>query len=203
MAMISVMLGDQSLGSHTISHVPFIVGRDPTCDAQIDNLALSRHHCQFTWADGSFRVEDLKSANGTFLNGERVESAQVKDGDELRLGKYKLVFHQAPGEPAPPARGDQPTSLAEMLGAAVEPPDSRPQVADSMKTFQMSADLIRAHVAAGPSVKGARAAEVARSMGDKESPRPPSRTALYVIVAANAVVIIGLVAVVVYLLARM
>lgn len=200
MAIISVMLGDQTVSSHTISYVPFIVGRDPTCDAQIDNLALSRHHCQITWAEGSFKLEDLKSANGTFLNGERIESASLRDGDEIRLGKYKLIFHQAEGEPPPPPRGDQPTKLAEILCEELKPSERVPKAVDNMKTFQMSTDAIRAQLAATPSAKGSKAMEVARAF-EGERPGTISRTFLYTILIANAIVILGLVATVVALLA--
>jgi pSer/pThr/pTyr-binding forkhead associated (FHA) protein len=42
--------------------------------------------------DGGFFVEDQGSLNGTFVNRKRVESAQLEDGDELQIGKYRLTF---------------------------------------------------------------------------------------------------------------
>jgi len=45
-----------------------------------------------TQRDGTFVIEDLGSLNGTFLNRHRIETAELNDGDELQIGKYRLMF---------------------------------------------------------------------------------------------------------------
>jgi predicted component of type VI protein secretion system len=194
MAMVTVSLGDQTLGSHTIAHYPFIVGRDPESDIHIDNIGVSRQHCKFLWADGAYHVQDLKSSNGTQINGEKVEKGALKDGDEIRLGKYKLMFHQADGEPPPPEKGQK--GMADMLKDAVEEKPA-PLAADGMKTFQMSADLIRAQAGVAASTSGQRAGDLAQSM-DKEK-GGGNKGLLFGLIGAGVVVVVLVVVIIVLL----
>ena len=55
-------------------------------------MTVSRKHAVLSQKDGVFTIEDQGSLNGTFVNRKRVESAQVEDGDELQIGKYRLTF---------------------------------------------------------------------------------------------------------------
>ena len=199
MPMITVLLGERTTGTHTITHHPFVVGRDPSSDVPIENIALSRSHCRFIWEGGKARVEDMGSANGTLLNDERIESSEVKDGDEIKIGKYKIVFHQAEGEPAPPA-GEKEESLAQMLEDAAE---KRGPITDSMKTFQMSTDAIRAAAeVAGPSTEGVRAADVAGARSHEESSGGISKLTFYVTIGVGAGFVAALLVMILFLLLR-
>lgn len=62
-----------------------ILGRDKDCDVTIPGTHLSRHHAQITVEEDRLHVRDLESANGTFLNGERITEADVVPGDEIRF----------------------------------------------------------------------------------------------------------------------
>src|SRR5437870_8147434 len=64
-----------------------IVGRRDGCDLRIPSAAVSRRHCRLSFHDEFLVVEDLDSANGTYLNGERVtKPRKVKPGDRLEIG---------------------------------------------------------------------------------------------------------------------
>ena len=67
-----------------------VVGRAKECDISLGVAHLSRKHARLNVEDGELWVEDLGSSNGTYLNGERVDRARVKNGDEL--GFDTLVF---------------------------------------------------------------------------------------------------------------
>lgn len=69
-----------------------LIGRSPECDVFLDDVTVSRKHAVVSERDGAFLVEDQGSLNGTFVNRKRVESAQLEDGDELQIGKYRLTF---------------------------------------------------------------------------------------------------------------
>ena len=68
------------------------IGRSPDCEIFLDDVTVSRQHALLVERDGQFYIQDEGSLNGTFLNRSRIESAQVDDGDELQIGKYKLSF---------------------------------------------------------------------------------------------------------------
>ncbi len=68
-----------------------IVGRQRGCDLRIPSKTVSRRHCLLSFRDGFLTAEDLDSANGTFLNGERIHGKEVvRPGDRLEIGP--LVF---------------------------------------------------------------------------------------------------------------
>ncbi|MER3408923.1 MAG: hypothetical protein C4306_02205 [Thermoleophilia bacterium] len=68
------------------------IGRSPDCDIFLDDVTVSRRHAVITRAGHRFSIADQGSLNGTFLNRRRIESAELSDGDELQIGKYRLVF---------------------------------------------------------------------------------------------------------------
>jgi hypothetical protein len=68
------------------------VGRSPDCGIFLDDVTVSRKHAILRERDGKFFIEDQGSLNGTFVNRKRVESAQLDDGDELQVGKYRLTY---------------------------------------------------------------------------------------------------------------
>jgi hypothetical protein len=71
-----------------------LLGRSSTCERVLDDDGVSRRHALLrTGTDGSWRLVDLASTNGTWLNGRRVDhSRRVSDGDELRLGRLRLTL---------------------------------------------------------------------------------------------------------------
>ncbi len=71
-------------------------GRHPQSDLFLDDITVSRRHAEFVRGpDGAFRLRDVGSLNGTYLNRERVEDAPLASGDEVQIGKYKLAFYAA------------------------------------------------------------------------------------------------------------
>ena len=68
------------------------VGRHPESDIFLDDITVSRRHVEFRREEGTFRVQDVGSLNGTYLNGDRVDKAALQNGDEVRIGKFRLMF---------------------------------------------------------------------------------------------------------------
>jgi hypothetical protein len=68
------------------------VGRHPDSDIFLDDITVSRRHAEFIRQAGEYRVRDVGSLNGTYLNRERIDDAPLFSGDEVQIGKFKLVF---------------------------------------------------------------------------------------------------------------
>jgi len=72
------------------------VGRRPDSDIFLDDVTVSRRHAEFHRGGAGFTVRDVGSLNGTYVNRERVESATLSNGDEVQIGKFRLVFIAGP-----------------------------------------------------------------------------------------------------------
>jgi hypothetical protein len=71
---------------------PFEIGRMPGADVFLRDSEVSRRHARFESHNGALYVEDLRSSNGTFLNGRRLtETIEVREGDEIDLGTTRVV----------------------------------------------------------------------------------------------------------------
>lgn len=68
------------------------IGRHPDSDIFLDDVTVSRRHVEVRHHDDTFTVSDVGSLNGTYLNRERIEEADLHSGDELQIGKFRLVF---------------------------------------------------------------------------------------------------------------
>jgi pSer/pThr/pTyr-binding forkhead associated (FHA) protein len=68
------------------------VGRHPESDIFLDDITVSRRHAEIRRRDNSFALHDVGSLNGTYVNRERVEEGELRSGDEIQIGKFKLVF---------------------------------------------------------------------------------------------------------------
>jgi pSer/pThr/pTyr-binding forkhead associated (FHA) protein len=88
-------------------HGPLTCGREVGNDLVVEDGRVSRQHFRVRWANGSYRLEDLGSRNGTYLNGERAETAELKAGDMIQAGAVRLEFRLTsnPLTTEPPARG--------------------------------------------------------------------------------------------------
>ena len=91
-----------------------VAGRSPDADIFLDDVTVSRKHAEFVRELDNFVVRDIGSLNGTYVNRTRIESAVLRPGDEVQIGKYRLTFHPSPGRDA--GRHERPDS----------PSDTRP-----------------------------------------------------------------------------
>jgi pSer/pThr/pTyr-binding forkhead associated (FHA) protein len=90
-----------------------VVGRHTDVELRLAYPDVSRRHCRLSFADGLWRVRDLDSLNGLFVNGERIHEATLTEGDELQIGEATLIVTEAPA--ALGAGADVLRSIAEAL----------------------------------------------------------------------------------------
>ena len=67
-------------------------GRHPDSDIFLDDVTVSRRHVEFRRDGSGFSVYDVGSLNGTYVNRERIDSAVLSGGDEVQIGKFRLVY---------------------------------------------------------------------------------------------------------------
>src|SRR5215472_1634442 len=78
------------------------IGRGADQDLVLADIAVSRRHFTLHAERGRFRLRDLGSGNGTLVNGQRVESVVLNDGDQIECGNTLMRFDQAMAHVAPP-----------------------------------------------------------------------------------------------------
>jgi pSer/pThr/pTyr-binding forkhead associated (FHA) protein len=71
------------------------IGRSTGAEFIVEAALVSRLHCQLTATADSLQVKDLGSTNGTFVNGTRVKTAELKDGDTLAVGRMELTVSRS------------------------------------------------------------------------------------------------------------
>ena len=70
-------------------------GRHPESGIFLDDVTVSRRHAEFRRDATGYTVSDVGSLNGTYVNRDRIDSVELNDGDEVQIGKYRLVFFSA------------------------------------------------------------------------------------------------------------
>ncbi len=79
---------------------PIVLGRGVETDIRVEDNEVSRTHCAVWLEDKKILVKDLRSRNGTYVNDQRVEEAELKPGDQVRIGHFKFAL-----EGDPPQKG--------------------------------------------------------------------------------------------------
>lgn len=90
---ILVIRGGEEEGSYfVLSKSVTSVGRAESADINFDDITVSRQHSEIMRNDGKYVVRDAGSLNGTYVNQHRVDVTELRQGDELQIGKFRLVF---------------------------------------------------------------------------------------------------------------
>lgn len=95
-ALLVVRRGPNAGARFLLDHDVTTSGRHPDSDIFLDDVTVSRRHAEFHRESGVFTVRDVGSLNGTYVNRERVETATLSNGDEVQIGKFRLVLIAGP-----------------------------------------------------------------------------------------------------------
>ena len=95
-ALLVVKRGPNAGARFLLDQATTTAGRHPNSDVFLDDITVSRRHAQFRCASSEFQVVDVGSLNGTYVNREAVDSAVLANGDEVQIGKFRLVFLTGP-----------------------------------------------------------------------------------------------------------
>jgi pSer/pThr/pTyr-binding forkhead associated (FHA) protein len=91
-ALLVVKRGPNAGSNFVIDKDVTTAGRHPESENFLADVTVSRRHAEIRRRDDRFFVRDLGSLNGTYVNRERVDETELASGDELQIGKFKLVF---------------------------------------------------------------------------------------------------------------
>lgn len=130
MASIRVVFNNEEVLSQELEKDIYVIGREATCDIHIDNLGISRAHSRLVKDGSTYCIEDLNSANGTFVNGQRVQRQHLNDGDEILIGKYSIVF----------------SSDVQAQEAPAEVVIGAPGGGDALHTMAMDSEVVRKRI---------------------------------------------------------
>ena len=95
-ALLIVQRGPNAGARFLLDAEQTVAGRSPKADIFLDDVTVSRRHCEFRQVDGGFLMRDLGSLNGTYVNRERAEQIELHAGDEVQIGKYRMTYHPSP-----------------------------------------------------------------------------------------------------------
>jgi pSer/pThr/pTyr-binding forkhead associated (FHA) protein len=92
-ALLVVRRGPNSGSRFLLDSDTTTAGRHPSSDIFLDDVTVSRRHAEFVRTANGFVVRDVGSLNGTYVNRERIDETLLAGGDEVQVGKYRLVFY--------------------------------------------------------------------------------------------------------------
>ncbi len=95
-ALLVVKRGPNAGSRFLLDQPTTSAGRHPDSDIFLDDVTVSRRHAEFRLDGNDFQVVDVGSLNGTYVNREPVDSASLANGDEVQIGKFRLVFLTGP-----------------------------------------------------------------------------------------------------------
>jgi pSer/pThr/pTyr-binding forkhead associated (FHA) protein len=90
--VLVVKRGPESGAKFVLDNELTRVGRHPESEIFLDDITVSRRHAEFLRSAEGYVVRDVGSLNGTYVNRERIDEVPLSSGDEVQIGKFKLVF---------------------------------------------------------------------------------------------------------------
>lgn len=94
-ALLVVLRGPNSGARFLLDDEQVVAGRHPDSDIFLDDVTVSRKHAVFSQAASGYAVLDAGSLNGTYVNRHLVDQAALQTGDEVQVGKFRLVYYAA------------------------------------------------------------------------------------------------------------
>jgi pSer/pThr/pTyr-binding forkhead associated (FHA) protein len=92
--VLIVRAGEQAGDRFQLSDLVTRLGRHPDSEISLDDITVSRRHAEIERSPDGYVVSDAGSLNGTYVNQERIDKVMLQHGDELQIGKFRLVFFE-------------------------------------------------------------------------------------------------------------
>jgi len=166
------------------------IGRSNDCDICLNVVHLSRKHARVTAGKAELRIDDLNSSNGTYVNGNKIESAIVKPGDELRFDTLEFLV-LGPDDEANKTRmraaeDNDATTLRPAIGASSHAPRPKPTTKPAAASAKAKANRAKVLPASAAQVNSPKKAEADDWDTTKNSGSSSFTVAIVIILAAAA-----------------
>jgi len=202
MASVIVIFGGKEEKVYQLDRSRLVVGREPKCEIQIDNLGISREHCAFSQRGEAFLVQDLNSSNGTYVNGKKITEHFLNNDDEIIIGKYRLVFKNDAQPPVKESKPEESAGVPDTLNTYVMDGPKIQQQLERMRASKSGPknDAVVAKAAVGATARDyARAMDVGDGTGDKKKSGNTTKIVVILLAAMFFFLVIVAVAVGAYL----
>jgi pSer/pThr/pTyr-binding forkhead associated (FHA) protein len=93
-ALLIVLRGPNTGARFLLDADEVTSGRHPRSDIFLDDVTVSRRHAVFARSGEGYLVRDVGSLNGTYVNRQRIDEAELSPGDEVQIGKFRLVYYR-------------------------------------------------------------------------------------------------------------
>jgi len=93
-ALLIVLRGPNTGARFLLDDDEVSSGRHPSSDIFLDDVTVSRRHAVFARSEQGYEVRDVGSLNGTYVNRERIDNQLLEQGDEVQIGKFRLVYYR-------------------------------------------------------------------------------------------------------------
>ncbi len=165
MAKLHFSLEGNSLGEYALDKERMTIGRRPSNDIHIDNLAVSGEHAVIVTIGNDSFLEDLNSTNGTLVNSKSVKKHVLIHGDVITFGKYQLTYENKTQQKTPPSHGFENTVVVRPTKLAVAPVEAQPIVAEKLGEVKNLTEIVKENItqAAEAQVSVASLTEVQKS----------------------------------------
>jgi pSer/pThr/pTyr-binding forkhead associated (FHA) protein len=138
MPSVRVLFNDKEIQNTQLANDVYTIGRQEGCDIRIDNLGISRNHARLLKQGAIYCVEDLNSANGTFVNGDQIEGRHnLNDGDVVTIGKFEITYS---------AEGETQAEGEEGAQGEARQTASQLDLSSNLNTMAMDSDAIRKQI---------------------------------------------------------
>jgi pSer/pThr/pTyr-binding forkhead associated (FHA) protein len=98
--LIALSLNDPNAQAkpYDLSDKAYIIGRHADCALRLDHISVSRQHAKIHHLDNAWHIQDLHSRNGTYRNGRRLQSEELRESDIIHIGDCAIVYSERPVE---------------------------------------------------------------------------------------------------------
>jgi len=143
-AKLLVKLHGQGSRSIDLTEDSFAIGRKSDNDLSIDDHTVSRRHAKIVRVQSVYFIEDLKSTNGTAVNGKPVERAQLHDADVITIGQHRLIFQDT--APSSVASTPAPSDLDQTIVMSGKPLFAVPSITAKILITAGKTDRLEYHL---------------------------------------------------------